>query len=377
MTQTVTRIPLPAASPGTQRTLTVHRFGAPGARPRAYLHAALHADELPPLLVLHHLLRRLAAAEEAIRGEIVVVPVANPIGLDQQLNGRLLGRFAFDASGNFNRGFPDLAAAVAETVRPRLGNDTAANVAAIREALTAAAADLPRSGELEALRAILLGLSIDADLVLDLHCDSEALLHLYASRQHRDIALVLGRELAVAAVLLEDEPGGDPFDEANAAPWWRLRQRLNIDLPLACFATTVEFRGQAEVDDRLAERDAAALFRFLQRRGVIAGDPGPPPGGEPRVSPLEGVDVLTAPAAGLLAYRKGLGEVVQAGETVAELVDLTAEDPAAARTPIVSRTDGLVLARMAEKLVSPGRKFCKIAGGQSLAHRRAGKLLED
>src|SRR3546814_5615348 len=52
------RLPLLTASPGTSRELVVHRFGQAGARPKVYLQAALHADETPGLLVLHHLYGR-------------------------------------------------------------------------------------------------------------------------------------------------------------------------------------------------------------------------------------------------------------------------------------------------------------------------------
>jgi len=52
-------------------------------------------------------------------------------------------------------------------------------VAVARAALRAACAELPAGTELQSLRRTLLGLAIDADVVLDLHCDNEALLHLY------------------------------------------------------------------------------------------------------------------------------------------------------------------------------------------------------
>ncbi len=54
MTHAVAQVALIPMSPGTARSLTVHRFGAPGARPKAYLQAGVHADEIPGLLVLHH-----------------------------------------------------------------------------------------------------------------------------------------------------------------------------------------------------------------------------------------------------------------------------------------------------------------------------------
>ena len=78
MTHTIETIALPAMSPGTQRTLKLHRYGATGARPKVHIQAALHADELSGMLASHHLLRLLNEAEArgAITGEILLVPVA-------------------------------------------------------------------------------------------------------------------------------------------------------------------------------------------------------------------------------------------------------------------------------------------------------------
>ena len=43
---------LPAVGFGTERTLTAWRYGRAGARPKAYLQAAIHADEIPGMLVI-------------------------------------------------------------------------------------------------------------------------------------------------------------------------------------------------------------------------------------------------------------------------------------------------------------------------------------
>ncbi|MFZ1325521.1 MAG: succinylglutamate desuccinylase/aspartoacylase family protein, partial [Candidatus Contendobacter sp.] len=312
-------------------------------------------------------------------GEVVVVPVANPIGLGQHLNGRLLGRFDFESTGNFNRGFPDLTTGVAERLRGRLSDDPEANVSRIREALRAALTEQQSLRETSTLKLALLRLAVDADLVFDLHCDSESLLHLYASRWHSEQARLLGAELGAAAILLEEEPGGSPFDAACAGPWWKLRAALGEEkpIPLVCFATTVELRGQADVRDDYAAADAAALLRFLQRRGVLAGAPGLLPKARCEPTPLEGVDVLTAPAAGVLVYRKQLGERVATGEVVAELVNPLADPPGMARVDVRAATDGLLFAHMTERLARPGQKFCKIAGREPLTYRQAGALLED
>src|SRR4051794_24903320 len=116
---TVERIELPSPAPGTRRHLLVHRFGRPGARPKAYLQAGIHADELPGVAILVHLLERLEALEAAgaVRGEVVVVPVANPVGLAQSVMGQTLGRYDLGQMSNFNRGWPELGGALADRVR--------------------------------------------------------------------------------------------------------------------------------------------------------------------------------------------------------------------------------------------------------------------
>ncbi|MFO1372319.1 MAG: hypothetical protein U1F42_07960 [Candidatus Competibacteraceae bacterium] len=59
------------------------------------------------------------------------------------------------------------------------------------------------------------------------------------------------------------------------------------------------------MNDDYAAADAAAPLCFLQRRGVIA-RPGPLPTPRCESTPLDGVDVLTAPMAGVLVHRKQL-----------------------------------------------------------------------
>ena len=381
MSKTVETLRLLSPSPGTTRELVVHRYGTPNSGPKAYFQAALHSDEYPPLLVMHHLVGLLddAANRGDILGEIIAVPVANPIGLGQQLNGYHVGRYEFDAGGNFNRNWPDFSDGVAKAVAGRLGGDAVENVLIIREALLGEVANMQTRTEFDSLRKALIGLSIDADMVFDLHCDMEAEMHLYASTRHREQVAELGRDLATTVVLLEQTPGGNPFDEANSGLWWKLRDKIEGDYPFpdACFSVTVEHRGRADVSDDLAAADARALFAHLQRQGVVAGDPGPLPDALCEPTPLEGCDVIHAPAAGIIAYHKKLGDYVEEGDLVADLIDLMARDPGQARTPIISRTSGRIFSLLIENLVRPGTVICKIAGAHSLDHRQNGNLLED
>jgi len=379
-TKTIRRIPLTHGDVGTQRSLVVHRYGQEGARPKAYLQAALHADEIPAMMVQHHLIRMLDAAAEAgqIKGEIIVVPAANPIGLGQHLNAVHLGRYELGGGGNFNRSWPDLAALVGDKVADALTDDAAGNVDVIRAAMRAAIDGMTPADELGSLRRILAGLACDADFVLDLHCDDEALMHLYLIPQHWPDAQDLAAEIGSRATMLAEDSGGGSFDEAFSTPWVRLARRFEPDrpIPLACMAATIEYRGQPEVSDELGRADAQALFRFLQRRGLVSGNPGPLPASKGEAVDLRAVDVVKAPVSGILAYRAALGATVRKGEVIAEIIDPTAEDVATSRTPVLSGTDGLLFTRRTHKLVRAGDGVAKVLGREILAHR-TGKLLED
>lgn len=371
-------IPLPAAGPGTRRALTLHRYGAPERRPHIHLQAALHADELPGALVLHHLMRLLddADARGNVVGGITVLPVANPIGLDQHMMAHHIGRFELANGRNFNRHFPNHDEAAATRLDGRLGSDAAANVVLVRDALYACweAAGGDAVDEGDHLRRTLYGLGLGADIVLDLHCDNQAVMHVYTSTACWPDADDLTRQLGAEAVLLAEVSGGDPFDEAFSRPWVALSKRFGPrqPIPQGCLSATVELRGESDVRDDLAEADALNLFRFLQRRGAVAGNPGPLPDARCEASPLEGVDMVRSPVAGVLSFVVEPGSKIRAGDVVGHVT----EPMTGARSALASRTDGVLFARVATRLARPGDVVCKVAGAVPLAGR-SGKLLTD
>ena len=224
---------LPLDTPGTRHSVTAWCFGTPGATPKAYVHAAMHADEVPAILVAQRLREQLEAleAQGAVTGEVVLVPFANPLGLSQQLLGHHHGRFDLRDGGNFNRAFPDLSRPLIAAVAGQLGADGARNAGIVRGTLRQLAARLEATSPAEALKHWLLQRAIDADVVLDLHCDTDAVMHLYALTPHRAIAQELGAALGARAVLLATDSGGSPFDEACTRPWQAL-QRALADRPV-------------------------------------------------------------------------------------------------------------------------------------------------
>lgn len=363
---------LSASGIASQRFIRQLHFGPSlaeqglGAR-RALLQASLHADEIPPMLVAQHLRRRLTELEAQGRllGEVVLLPACNPIGLSQQVWGRMQGRFELASGQNFNRLYPDLAEVAAAQVE--LGDDAAANLRALRAALHAALGAQPARTALQQLRAQLLRLAIDADVVLDMHCDNDAVLHLYAAPQQAAQAQQLGDCIGSPLALLAEESGDFPYDEACSMVWRRLRERLGERVPFACFASTLEFRGETEVSHAVAERDAEALIRFLALQGFIDAEVDAPDQ-SCSLRPLAGCMHIHAPHAGVVVFGDTLGREVSAGQAIGEVIDPVSGES----TPLCSPVDGLHFARELQRWAQAGQSVAKVAGMEAL---RSGKLL--
>ena len=382
MARTVERVKLKTNTPGTERTLTVFRYGKPGARPKAYLQAAIHANEFPGTMALHHLVPMLDQADKAgrIKGEIVIVPTANPIGLAQIVFAQHLGRFDLNLRDNFNRNYHDLSGPAGDRVKGRLTHDPARNVKLIREAGLAALKDIRPANELQDQRWQLMSRSIDADMVLDLHCDSQAALHHFISKRDWPAISDLSAGIGAEAVLC-NEPYSSTmtFMGANGAWWAKLAERFpNMPIPQGCQSSTIEYRGQHNVTHELGEADALNLYKFLQRRGAVAGNPGKTPKPLCSATPISGMDVGYAPSEGILTYLKPEGAKVRKGETICEVIDPVAADPTKARTPVKARTSGVLFSRRTDgRLAWPGMVCFRIAGAKPLKHRKGATGLDD
>ena len=380
MTRRIERYPLQASTPGTRREVLARRYGKAGARPKAYIQASIHADEIPDLLTAHNLAALLDAADErgGIAGAVSLVPYANPIGLGQFVENHHHGRREMSGGGNFNRNWPNLFEMLGERLDGKLTDSPAENIEIIRAELRAALHEEAPHSEFHSLRLILARLAVDADLVFDLHCDDQALMHLFLIPDHWPLAHDIAAELGCRAVLLAEDSGGGSFDETFSTVWTHLAAKYaGHPIPAACLSGTVELRGQSDVEDSLAKDDAAALFRALQRHGAIAGDPGPLPEPQCEATRLDACEILRAPKPGVVAYAVALGAQVREGDIVAWIVDPAAEEPSQAREPVRAGTDGLILSRRDRRYVLPGMTLAKVVGHKTLPTRVGGPLLED
>lgn len=326
--------------PGITLQLRVLRFqGSDPQAPTAYLQSSLHGAELPGQVALHYLVPMLerAKAEGRIKGNITLVPQANPIGSDQWNAYQHLGRFDAFSGVNFNRSFP-LLDDFDTTVLPAIDAPIALS---------------------QRLKAALLRLALPHDIVLDLHCDDESENYVYIpeemAEEMRDLVTALGS----TAVLTWSGDGDGAFEEACVYPVLKLDPEAR-ELHRRAIST-VEFRGLTDVYPQSGKSDAEGLYRFLVHRGVILDDNstlGALWQGAP--TPLSHVEMIRAPEGGMLLFHVSPGDEVAEGDLLAVIVTIPG-DPSG-DISLFAPQSGRILTRRGLRFIRRGDDVLKLIG---------------
>jgi len=131
---------------------------------------------------------------------------------------------------------------------------------------------------------------------------------------------------------------------------------------------TVELRGVADVTHELARDDSQALIDYLIHAGAVEGQPKALPALLNPPTPLAGVEPLNSPTGGLLVFYAQVGDYLQAGAVVADIID-----PITDRiTPVVCQREGLLYVRSLRRMATAGMTIAHVAGAQAY---RQGDLL--
>jgi predicted deacylase len=366
-------------TPGTTTSLYWYTAGPEDAAVKVHLQAALHADEQPGTMALHHLLPMLAEADAAgaLKARFVIFPSVNPLGLANRSLRHHIGRYDIETGVNYNRRWPDLYPLIADAIAGKLGADPKANIATIRAAVGAWIAAQKPGSAAQQLRLFVLQSAHDADIVLDLHCDDDSLMHIFTSPELMPGLQDLADWMGIAATLTAEDSGGGSFDEVLPSLYRKARlANPEHPIPNGAETATLEYRGRADSFDALGKVDAEGLFGFFADRGLIAADVEAPPAA-PLPTPFEATEVLRTDAPGLLAYHVALGDRVQRGQPVADLIAMDGPRAFLDRRPILAGTDGFILSRASAKYVARGGGIAKIVGTEILPARAGAYLLED
>ena len=287
--------------------------GSNSRAPRAYVQSSMHGSEVQGNAVIAELLE--AFARTPPEGDVVLVPSANPFGINQKSAEYTLGRFDPTTGENWNRNY--WLPVITETARPawdQLKQKVWAGMAAeIRGQLKG---ELPYGRK---LALTLQSLSVGADYVIDLHCANVSARHLYTPFHTEKCA----RYFQIPLMVSIPSVFGGALDESVSCPWWDFRLRLKAegypDLPppeALPQGYTLELGGQEVVSRKEARTDAAGILNFLRHKGVLSGKAGKP--GPAYICDLQNYKTIYSRHAGYADFTCALGRPVKKGAMLAQ-----------------------------------------------------------
>ncbi|MDC0610896.1 M14 family metallopeptidase [Vibrio sp.] len=362
--------PLISPVPGTQRCIDSFHFGSKGQGKKIYIQSSLHADELPGMLVVWKLKQALKELELQgdIQGEVVLVPVANPIGQNQHLMDVHLGRYEMENGYNFNRGYYDPFDDVVARLDGNLSEDSQHNGQLVKQALRESIASISVATEYQSQQKALQLLCCDADIILDLHCDFEAITHTYSTYYSWPAIEPLARALQSSVNMLADDTGGNPFDSCFDMTWKRLREYFGLALgESSCYSVTLELKGQSDVYHEDAEHDAYAILTYLSSLGVIK-QPFDLPSSTAQASDLDAVEPLKSTMGGLVVHYLTPGEHVRENQLISEIIDPITDTIEEIR----ASQPGILFSRTNRRMATAGMLVAHVAGKKKV---RSGYLL--
>ncbi len=321
----------------TGHELTSPVFVARGRkdRPLAYVQANVHGGELQgnaAILALFEILER-----EPLCGTVVLVPRVNPVSANQQVGDYVAGVYDFLTGNNFNRGYlyltgPSRSAsaacyvdvdsfATAHQSSPvgEIRDDFRESLKAALDAIERETLTWGADTRLEFALAIQ-KLSVEADLVLDLHTGDRAPRYLYTPEG----ATAAARAFGFPFVLEVPARFGGALDEASFVPWQDLSDAFGrlgrTDVPRLVDGFTVELGSMNSFSLEAGREDARRIASALRHYGVLDGEPELPP------APITACSIghyrsLQAPVGGLVDLAVEPGTAVRAGDVVVRLVD--------------------------------------------------------
>lgn len=350
------RLPVVELASGDSLTIPVYTFqGSDPSAPSVYLQSAVHGSEVQGSLVLALLLEHLKAHPP--RGNVRIVPNANPVGLNNKQGEYTDGRFDSVTGDNFNRMYhlPTKAFPWDAFLHAQEGAKPAELAGAFRQELRRALLLRREKGGTiaERIALTLQLLSIDYDHCLDLHCANRSERHIYAPEYTRgDVAYFQIRNV----LLMPNDSFTGAMDEVFFHPWAELARKSGTPATVAVQSFTLELGDQEDIDRRMAEKDLKGILSYLAHRGVLAGKPGKI---KPVYCTLENYTTVHSPRGGLVEWKHSPGDRVKKNELLACILHFN-EEPTfhEVRSPI----DGIITLRHSSVIVHEGAELMKIIG---------------
>jgi len=312
---------------GAALTVPVYRLKGDKNAPSVYIQANMHGAEVQGNAVIFQLLELLKNTE--IKGDLTLVPYANPVGCNHKNGEYTLGRFDPITGMNWNRMYHFDEDMIKPFVRESIGKDDLTiednfkklMIDSIEQKLDHNIFGLT-TGQRIAYQ--LQRLAHQADYVLDLHTGPISSKHLYCPEYAKESA----KYFDIPHTLLIPNSFDGALDEATFCPWWYLQDafsELGIKFSISSKTLnkesfTVELGSQEQIDLDVALEDAMSIMNYLHYKKVIAAPQYQPKEMTRYACYLKDYKAFYSPMGGMVDYLAEFGKPLPAGEPLARIL---------------------------------------------------------
>ena len=282
MIPTIATIPLFQLASGEFLSLQVYKFIGAKSGKKVYIQSNLHGAEIVGNAVIYQIIDFLISLNNTqLIGEIWLVPVCNPLAVNQRTHNFSTGRFNIYDGKDWNRIFWDYEKKChdieefassqigfdIDTIKYNFSQKIQTSFHRILDKINA-----PSSVQLtDKYRYKLQSLYLDADYVIDLHSHTgEGIEYLYYFQNREDSANLFLLDYSI----LFDEYDGDAFDESFIKPWLALEktllkltgEKMRFDIE----AWTLELGTGMQINPDSVSKGVRGIKNYLNHKGILA-----------------------------------------------------------------------------------------------------------
>ena len=364
MLPNVSTIDLLKLASGDVLSLQVYKFIGQQVGKKAYIQANLHGAEIVGNAVIQQLIEFLTSLDRSqLQGEIWLVPVCNPLGVNQRSHFFSTGRFNSYDGKNWNRIFWDYekeAEDLGEFAKSQVNNHSEAirsnYLAKIKQAWQKEldCIDRPSSATVaHQYRCQLQSLCLDADYVIDIHSSSnQAIDYTFGFKEKIDSAKYLLLDYGI----IMDEYDGDAFDEAFLKPWLALEtelanlgQEIKFDLE----SWTLELGTGMTMNPNSVAKGVAGIKNYLAYKQILT-LPQPIQTKNITIVSKSKINSYYAPTGGMIQSRLSLKTKVNSGDRIYQLLSFNKQGKPPEIIDVRAETAGIVFDISTNQSVNQG-----------------------
>ena len=331
----VSTLPLFQLASGDFLSLQIYKFFGAKSGKKVYIQSNLHGAEIVGNAVISQLIDFLITLDNTqLIGEIWLVPVCNPLAVNQRNHHFSTGRFNIYDSKNWNRIFWDYEKQHdnieefacsqidldIDTIKSNFFQKIKSSFDSLLEKINS-----PSSVQLtDKYRYKLQSLYLDADYVIDLHSHTgEGIEYLYCFRNREDSANLFLLNYGI----LFDEYDGDAFDESFIKPWLALEdallkltgEKIRFDIE----AWTLELGTGMQMNPDSVSKGVRGIKNYLTQKGILEiQDLNQPETRSHQISfrSLSQIKKYWSPGGGMILSKAKLGTLVNQGDLLYEVL---------------------------------------------------------